>query len=1198
MNGTINIDFETIGLPVEFAAVKFEKMYLRNYNKPDNSAAFKFDGLDFDAGKWSKASPQKRLFAYHDKVEEVSEVAQVQDGKKPMFEGSVGGFSFSVETLSPIIENTEGNKYKIGLTVAGGIKIGVGACSNGSIGGGAGFKFWGVVDIKSWDFDTDDIDGELDSIWVETDLDLFKLKGKIGFFHNDATYGEGLRGSLMVTILDKVTFGAGAGFGTVKKPGSDTETYDWWYVEGVAKCTPGIPLGAVNLTGLGGGFAYNMAPKGDRVNADPRELRKAGQKGLEGNMVSSGMEFVPHYDAWAAKAGIAIALADPKAMNADGFISLRVSEGKFSGFTLQVNASVITNYDAENDTNSNVTITVGAMINIENTDNIFLFDFSAEVNADISLASLLRNEIGDNVGFDFKFPDQGSLSENNMDALRAAYPEIAEAEKNAKKDGNNSGKTEDNTPDLASIGGSISIKIPIGLHVKHYKKGVSPHTNTDDEWCFYIGRPPYNERVSFTMQSNYVIFKTEESFTCYFAIGNYFEGGFELPDIPKEVKDFLGADKVDKAKSKRITKLPDAGGFALGASFNAKVEFDMFLWVNINAWLGFDVALLNTNGASCEGYPEIGKNNFYAVGQIYAMLEGKVGLSLNLGFWKGHLSLLEAGVGALLQGGAPQPTWCYGLLRFKASVLGGLVKINTSVDFELGDVCVPGAGDPLANVKLFESISPSFPDPETAVKEENIISPFANTIITSNMPWDEELILCTPDPKDPNKLSDARKFIFVLWDPEMSLAVNDSRLAKPKSSDWTDKTGDVMRFKKSNNNSNICYFETSEGGLYESTTHKVHLVARALEKRAYCKDCVVIDTTVGKEHITSDKPYNLATKTVKTYFDKTSLDWYNPTFYVDKKRTEVKPFMPDTTIYITTSAAPDNLTDQVLFTWPYNGDPYFPKGELYDNTCLIFMKKDREKLFDPEELAKDGKMLKVFVVRQGEDVPQPIDSNYIHYYGKSSNFRAHLGIKLPESFQQDPPNSLYKVVIYIMDRDQYKSKINEQIMLQQQTTVIQTHEVQGRDLWQILESNVTQTNTTTTTTTTSQQNYGTGIWNITPINSEGSSDNSTPARGRVSAGTLVAQASSSSGSGSSSTANTGGRRPHKQLRKTLAVPVPPVPTHPLLFWQVHLPHHLLPPARPVPDYAIPSEVSTLKEGPFKPEAIFKWRPPQAPAIDL
>ena len=34
------------------------------------------------------------------------------------------------------------------------------------------------------------------------------------------------------------------------------------------------------------------------------------------------------------------------------------------------------------------------------------------------------------------------------------------------------------------------------------------------------------------------------------------------------------------------------------------------------------MALMDTKGQSCEGYDEIGKNSFYAMGQLYAMLKG------------------------------------------------------------------------------------------------------------------------------------------------------------------------------------------------------------------------------------------------------------------------------------------------------------------------------------------------------------------------------------------------------------------------------------------------------------------------------------------------------------------------------------------------------------------------------------------------
>lgn len=1090
LNGTINIDFKKIGLPVEFAAVKFENMYLRNYNKTD-SADYKFDGLDFDAGRWSKASPQKYLAVNSD----------------PMFKGSVGGFSFNVYTLSPIFENISGKKYKAGIQVSGDIGISVGSCSNGGISAGTGFKVWGEVNLDG--FDVGNVSGELDSVWLKCDLDMFKLEGRLDFFNEDDVLGDGLRGSVKVEILKKVSFGVGAGFGTVKRKDKPDETFDWWYIEGVAKCNPGIPLGAVNLTGLGGGFAYNMEPKQTGQNTDPRSLRKAGQNtSFEGAMVSSGMEFIPKYDAWVAKAGVALALEDENTMNADGRISLRVAEGHFTGFMMQVNASVITHYDKQADSNSNATINVGALIDVEDTKEKFMFNFSACVESKINLTSLLKDAAAAAVPLDIDYPDVGELMNSTTgDFLKSTNADLAKADAENKKknqnqqsSGENSGetpKTEDSNSN-SSVGGSASIKIPIDLSVTHFYNTVSAHTGTADEWCFSIGRPPYDERVTFAMDANLVVCKAEAKFTFYFAIGNYFPGGFTLPDIPSDVAEFLGKD-YDKAKKKRITSMPDAGGFAMGASFNAKVEFDMFLYVDINAWIGFDVALMNVHGQGCEGYDNIGKNNFYALGQAYAMLEGSVGLSLNLGFWKGRLELLSMGVGALLQGGGPRPTWCYGLLRFKASCLGGLIKINTSVDFDLGDVCVPNAGDPLANVKLLESITPSQPDVKSSNQAENMVSPFADGMITSNMPWDEDILLCDNKDENGNPI-DMRKFRFVLWEPYMTFGTADNGIEKPS---FKSVSYDQLNFVKSRSNGNLYFFDTKEGGFYESTTHQIKLVARAFEYRKACPSCKVTDTTKYRkvDYDPTDLPYDLNTKTrMKASLVNSDMDyWYNPTFFVanDKSR-ETHPFIQDTVVYISTTAAPDNLTDQVLFTWPYNGDPFVPVNEI-SGYVYIYMKKDREKLFNPQKLAAENKILKAFLVERNgleEKTGIEIQEYDIQYFPRQSG-QSYLKIKLPREYQKADP-TIFQVKLYIMNKDQYNSQYNQQVMQAQQQVVSVTQEVQGRDLLNIMSDVVGQTNTTTTTTTTS-------VYGSSSSGTVGSSSNG------HSIGTLATGSSSSSG---------------------------------------------------------------------------------------
>ena len=115
----------------------------------------------------------------------------------------------------------------------------------------------------------------------------------------------------------------------------------------------------------------------------------------------------------------------------------------------------------------------------------------------------------------------------------------------------------------------------------------------------------------------------------------------------------------------------------MGSTFHAYLALDFFLYVHVTADLGFDVALLDVSGTGCPGHSQIGKNNFYALGRVYAALQGDVGLKINLGFWKGEFSLFSAGIGALLQGGGPNPSYAYGMLRFKINLLGGLLKFRS-----------------------------------------------------------------------------------------------------------------------------------------------------------------------------------------------------------------------------------------------------------------------------------------------------------------------------------------------------------------------------------------------------------------------------------------------------------------------------------------------------------------------------------------
>lgn len=76
--------------------------------------------------------------------------------------------------------------------------------------------------------------------------------------------------------------------------------------------------------------------------------------------------------------------------------------------------------------------------------------------------------------------------------------------------------------------------------------------------------------------------------------------------------------------------------------------------------------------------------------------------------------------------------------------------------------------------------------------------------------------------------------------------------------------------------------------------------------------------------------------------------------------------------------APYTLSNQVLFTWPYNGDPFVPNEEI-DSACYIFFKYDRDDLFDGYSLKRDGKLLRVFAVNQELGDSKAIECRFFYF---------------------------------------------------------------------------------------------------------------------------------------------------------------------------------------------------------------------------
>ena len=1055
LNGTITIDFKKFDIPVSLPKIKFENMYMRNYTaktvdlgKKGKVQSYKFGDMDFNIGNWSKASPQKYIgIDYADsevRPDGEENNANANPGES-MGEGKVSGFKYNLTTLSPTFESAGGSKYKVGLVFGGSMSLGIG--KDQSVGASAGFGISCEVNTSSWDIGG--WDGTFDSARVKTDIGPLGVDGFISHSRNDAVFGNCWKGMLKVKMMDTVEVKMGAGFGSSKRvvTAGDTASYDWWYFEGAATLSSaGIPLGPLAINGFGGAFAYNMQPKSLLTNMSAKDLM--GGKSLCDNMVSNdGSNYTPQYDAWVARAGVSLILTEAEStLNANGILGLRISNGHFAGISLQVDAKMLSSYDKDNKEASNAALTVAAFIDYSRGDvaGDWKLNFAANIKSEINLTSLIKGSgLGESIAKAYTYPTSSTEAKSQNGGNGGMSSSWLDKQVQQSKDYANEEEKVNNATSGTGVGGSASIQIPIDFYVKHYPDGQTGVSGKQTEWFFAVGRPNKADRMSFSASMDLVIAKASVAWDAYIMTGNYFPGGFQLPEIPEDVQSALGSKYASYSAKRKLPTLDKAGGFAFGGSFHASLEVDMFLWLKASTTLGFDLGLLATNGSSCPGYSSLGKNGFYGMGQVYAMFEGKVGLSLNLGFWKGHLTLASASVGALLQGGGPNPTWAYGLLAFKASCLGGLVKINTSVDFSMGHVCVPGNSDPLANVKLFQNVTPSFNTISDARKADNIQSAYTTGTIVSNLPWNEDVYLCA-DQKYGNGTT-TRRFKFVLVADACkaqyvtrvgtSNTSNSNGRKKSGSSSSSSRYEDMtLAFSPNKMETNMQYFQWERGGLPENSGITVRLKGRAFEYRpSYTStDKKKDEINLSQAQRNTDYYYNLYTNSYtrqNTSYSKypSSSKWRDPVF-TDNDVTVHKEWTQDTTFYIYTSKNPDNLDDAVVFTWPYNGDPMFPIDEFVSingrKRALIYLYQDRDFLTEADE---DNREIKAFLVLRGISASNDaLACDYVyHKNGYLGSSAPCIEVILPSSFTNKYQDYDMAIRIMLIKKDAYNATLKQ-----------------------------------------------------------------------------------------------------------------------------------------------------------------------------
>jgi hypothetical protein len=272
---------------------------------------------------------------------------------------------------------------------------------------------------------------------------------------------------------------------------------------------------------------------------------------------------------------------------------------------------------------------------------------------------------------------------------------------------------------------------------------ISPST-----WHIHIGTPREPINVNINIPG---LDRTE--FSAYFMVG------INLPPpepVPSNVSRIIGT-MAYPARDETLQR--EGNGFAFGARLNSRTNIGRLSLGPFIARLdlvntGFDMAFKNYPGLTCEGFPPgtpIGINGWYASGQLWAYLQGEIGINVDAWFATGVFKILDVGMAAVLRGGLPNPSWLSGNVGGDYNILGGLVRGNCSFEFTLGERCRIPTESPLAAIRILSSLDP----PDGATNVDPYINPVAAFNAEVNREFEIEQVL-----DDGRRVS--RRFKFII----------------------------------------------------------------------------------------------------------------------------------------------------------------------------------------------------------------------------------------------------------------------------------------------------------------------------------------------------------------------------------------------------------------------------------------------------
>jgi len=222
------------------------------------------------------------------------------------------------------------------------------------------------------------------------------------------------------------------------------------------------------------------------------------------------------------------------------------------------------------------------------------------------------------------------------------------------------------------------------------------------DWYIHVGRPASRIGVSMNVLGM--------SVSC----GSYMMMGTQIDDMPlppQRVLDILEMDPPARPEGGNMS----LSGFAFGTQFAISTgELKLLIfYASFDLGIGFDIILADRSQFICSNTGERpGFNGWYAEGQLYAWIEGSIGIRVEIFKKNIEAEIIDLGTAALLEAKLPNPYWMRGTVGGYYSILNGLIKGTCRFQFEVGELCEfvsvtePGETSPVQGLTVISSLTP------------------------------------------------------------------------------------------------------------------------------------------------------------------------------------------------------------------------------------------------------------------------------------------------------------------------------------------------------------------------------------------------------------------------------------------------------------------------------------------------------------